>query len=146
MPTKWEKIGQTKAPLSRVIEYYMNPENIARIHPQLVKEVKILSREGDTVTWEQRLPFMGMNLLSVVKSSLTRATNTIETQGIGGVGRGTRMTRMMREIPTGTEVCYTYEPKLGVLGLFVKSRAKRIFEETEGGDLKALDSLAPVEP
>ncbi len=142
MLTMWEKTGRTKAPLSRVIEYYMNPESIARVHPKLVREVKILSNEGDMVTWEQRLSHMGMNLHSVVKSSLNKSTNVIETEVIGGTGKGTRMTRTMKEIPTGTEVHYAYNPKLCALGFLVKGRAKRGFVKTVDEDLKALDTLA----
>ncbi len=142
MPAQWQKTGRTKASLSKVMEYYMNPENIARVHPRLVKEVKILTREGDTVTWEQRLSIMGMSIRSVVRSSLNRATGIIETQVIGGTGKGTTMTRTIKEVPTGTEAHYSYNPSLGALGPFVKGRAKRGFEETVDDDLKALDALA----
>jgi len=138
----FEKTGQTKAPLPKAIEYYMNPQNLARVHPKLVKEIKILSKQGDTVTWEQRMSIMGMNLRSITKSSLNRITNTIETQAISGTGRGTRMTRTMKEIATGTEVNYVYSPNLGTLAFFLKGRAKKGFEETVDEDLKALDALA----
>ncbi len=141
MPTRWEKVGQTKPPLSSVISYFMNPENELKSHPKLVREIKNINREGETVTWEQTLSVMGMNLRSTVRSSLNRATNTIETESIGGSGKGTRQTRAMKEIPTGTEVLWTYDLKAGALGFFIKGRGKKAFEETVDRDIRALDDL-----
>jgi len=142
-PIMWEKTGQTAAPLSKVIEYFMSPENEMKHHPKVAKGIENIRKEGDTVIWDQRLVVMGMNFRSVVKSTLDRATNSIETQSISGAGRGTTMTRTMKEIPAGTEVHWTYDLKLGPLRrLFVGGRAKRVFEETVDEDLKALDELA----
>jgi len=139
----WEKTGQTKAPLSMVIEYFMNPENEMKYHPKVAKGIENIRKEGDAVTWDQRLAVMGMNFRSVVESSLDRATNSIETKSISGAGRGTTMTRTMKEIPAGTEVHWTYDLKLGPLRrLFLGGRAKRVFEAMIDEDLKALDGLA----
>ena len=142
MPTSWEKTGQTKAPLSKVISYFMDPEHELKVHPGLVKEIKNVKREGDVLTWEQTLSLMGMNLRSTVRSSLNRATNSIATQGISGAGKGTTTTRTMKEIPTGTEIHWTYNLKAGALGFFIKGRGKRAFEETVDRDIRALDELA----
>ena len=35
MITKWEKTGQTKAPISKVIEFFMNAQNPAKVQPKL---------------------------------------------------------------------------------------------------------------
>jgi len=140
--TKWEKTGRTKAPLSKVIEYYMNPENSRKAAPNFVREIKILSRESDTVTWEQHSAIMGMRLRSVVKTSLNRATNTFETQAMAGNGKGTIMTRTLKSIPTGTEVRYTYDMHFPVVGFLVKGRGRKIFEHTVDEDMKALDAVA----
>jgi hypothetical protein len=143
MPLEWGKAGHTKAMISEVIDYYMNPEvHVAKVHPKFVKEVKILSNERDAVTWEQCYSLFGINLRSIVKSSLNEATNTIETRVLDGSGKGTRMTRSLKAIPTGTELHFTFRPKLGALGLFLKGRAKKGFEETVNEDLLALDALA----
>jgi hypothetical protein len=142
MATKWERTGQTKAPISKAIEFFMNPENRAKVQPKLVKEVKILSREGDTITWEQRSRRLGMNIRSVTKHSLDRASNTFEIQVTDGPAKGSIMTRALKSIPTGTEVHCTYSLKAGALGLFMKGRAKKTFEDTVDEDMKALDALA----
>ena len=120
MPIEWEITRQTKAPLSKAIEYYMNPEvHVAKVHPKLVKEVKILGSDANAVTWEQHYTLMGMNLKSIVRSSLNKATNTIETLSVSGTRKGTSMTRTLKAIPTGTEVNYVFRPKLGPLGFFL---------------------------
>ena len=143
MPVVWEKTGQTKAPLPKVIEYFMSPENEAKNHPKLVGDIKNIHREGGTVTWDQRLVVMGMSFRSRVRTSLDRATNTTRTESIAGSGKGTTMMRVMKETPTGTEVHFTYNLKVGRLTrLFVETRAKRGFEETVDEDMKALDGLA----
>ena len=54
MPTKYDVVKQTKAPLSKAMDYFFHPENLPKIHPDFVKEVKIMSKEGDTVMLEQR--------------------------------------------------------------------------------------------
>ncbi len=143
MPLEWEKTAMTKAPPSKAIEFYMNPEvHVAKTHPDLVKQLKILSKEGDKVTWEQSFSFLRMNLRTVVQSSLNRENNTIETQSIDGTGKGTRMIRTFKAIPTGTQAHYIFTPKLGPFGFFLKRRAKKGFEETVNQDIKALDGLA----
>ena len=73
---------------------------------------------------------------------MNRAANTIETESIDGSGKGTRQTRAMKEIPTGTEVHWTYELKAGALGFFMKGHGKKAFEETVDGDIRALDEPA----
>jgi hypothetical protein len=144
MPIEWQKSKQTKAPVSKVIEYYMNPKvHVEKAHPNLVDQVKILNSADDTVTWEQGFKMMGMSLHSVVKSSLNRATNTIETQSMAGAGRGTSMSRTFKTIPMGgTEINFIFRPNLGTLGFLLKGRAKKGFEETIKEDIQALDSMA----
>jgi carbon monoxide dehydrogenase subunit G len=121
----------------------MNPDLYElKAHPKLVRGIKILNREGDSVTWEQHLSVMGVNLHSTVKSSLDNTTNTIETYSIEGAGKGTHMTRAIKEIETGTEVRYTYRLELDPLRqVFLKNRAKKGFEETVDEDMKFLDAL-----
>ena len=114
MPIEWQKSGRTKAPLSKVFEYYMNPENELKAHPNYMKEVKIFTREGDVITWEQHIRLLGMNFRSTVKTSLNRTTNTLVAQLVDGAAKRSTMIRSMKEIPTGTELRCTYRPKVGV--------------------------------
>ena len=46
MPTGWEKVGKTKAPISKAIEFYMHPENLPKVHTNFVKEAEVLGNGG----------------------------------------------------------------------------------------------------
>src|SRR5450759_900911 len=65
MPTKYDVVKQTKAPMSKAIDYYSHPENLPKIHPDFVKDVKIISRDGNTVKLEQQMEMMGRKLKAV---------------------------------------------------------------------------------
>ncbi|HEV2226461.1 MAG TPA: hypothetical protein VGR56_06615, partial [Nitrososphaerales archaeon] len=67
MPAKFEVSKRTKAPLSTAMDYYMHPENLPKVHPGFVKEVKIMSTDGDTITLEQHMQIMGRKLRAVNK-------------------------------------------------------------------------------
>ena len=65
MPTKYDVVKQTKAPLSKAIDYYSHPENLPKVHPDFVKDVKVISRDGNTVKLEQQMEMMGRKLKAV---------------------------------------------------------------------------------
>jgi hypothetical protein len=141
MTTRFETTRQTKAPLSKAIDYFMHPENIPKIHPGFVKDVKILSREGDTITLEEYAEMMGKKIKSIDKLSLNRKENRVEIDTIEGDGKGSRVTITLKEVPTGTEVKYSASLELGPLGFFAKGPAKSTFERTADEDAKALDGI-----
>ena len=141
MPARFETTIQTKAPVSKALEYYMHPENLPKIHPGFVKEVKILSREGDMVTVEQHAEIMGRKIKSVNKMTLDRSTNTFNIDTMDGDGKGSKIIMAVKETPTGTEVRYSAALELGALGFFAKGPAKSTFERTAQEDRQQLDTL-----
>ncbi len=141
MPANWEKTVQTKAPLSEAMGFYMDVENIAKVHSSFVKEVKILSRDDNTVTIEQRAAVMGRNLRSVCKITFNRTANTLVQEYLEGDGKGSIINVALKSIPTGTEVHFAASMELGGLGFFIKGPAKKTFENTVDEDIKALDAL-----
>src|SRR5215470_11958829 len=124
MPARFETTIQTKAPVARALDYYMHPENLPKVHPGFVKDVKILSREGDVITLEQHGEIMGRKIKSTNKMTLDRSTNTLNIDTIEGDGRGSKITMAVKEVPTGTEVRYSAALELGALGFFAKGPAK----------------------
>lgn len=62
MPAKFEVNKETQASLGQAMDYYMHPENLPKLHPDFVKEVKIMSADGDAITFEQHARIMGKNL------------------------------------------------------------------------------------
>jgi hypothetical protein len=141
VPARFETTIQTKAALTKTLEYYMHPENLPRIHPGFVKDVKILSRDGDTVTLEQHGEIMGKKINSVNKMVLDRSTNTFNIDTVDGDGKGSKIMMAVKEIPTGTEVRYNAALELGPLGFFAKGPAKSTFERTAQEDKQQLDGL-----
>jgi hypothetical protein len=142
MPAKFDTVIQTKAPLTRALDYYMHPENLPKEHPGFVKEVKIISTEGDSINFEQHMEMMGRKIRSVNKMWLDRSTNTFQIDTLDGDGKGSKITLALKEIPAGTEVHYSAAMELGMLGLFAKGPAKSAFEKTAQEDKQHLDAAA----
>ena len=140
MPTRFETVIQTKATLAKALEYYTHPENLAKSHPDFIKEVKVTSREGDTINLEEHTEMMGRKLRMVNKMWLDRSTNTLHVDTLDGDGKGSKMTMFIRELPTGTEIHYDAAMEFGALGFFVKGRAKATFEKVAQEDKQQLDS------
>ena len=140
MPTKWEKMGKTKAPLEKAMDYYWHPENLPKVHPDFVKEVKILSSEGDTIKLEQHARIMGRNLMSVNTLKVDRAANTFNIDTLEGDGKGSKISIALKSAPDGTELWYAASMELGPLGFFAKGPAKAQFEKTVDEDVAALNA------
>jgi hypothetical protein len=141
MPTKYDIVKQTKAPMSKAMEYYMHPENLPKTHPDFVKNVKVTSRQGDTVMLEQQMEMMGRTLRAVNKMTWNGAEHKLEVDTLEGDGKGSKITIALKEIPSGTEVHYWAEMEFGALGFFIKGRAKASFEKVADEDAKALDAM-----
>jgi polyketide cyclase/dehydrase/lipid transport protein len=142
MPTHWEFMKQTRAPMSKVVDYFMHPENLSKLHSDLVKQVTVKGQEGDTITFEQQMEMMRRRIVSQNKLTLQRAENKIVVDTFDGDGKGSRVTMAMRELPVGgTEIKYVADMELGPLGFFAKGPAKSAMEKVVDEDAKNLDAL-----
>jgi RNA 3'-terminal phosphate cyclase len=141
MPSRFETTIQTKAPLAKAVDYYTHPENLPRLHPSLVKDLKIISREGDAVSRELHSEIMGRKIKSLNKMTLDRSLNTFNIDTFDGDGKGSKIVMVVKEIPTGTEVRYSAALELGALGFFAKGPAKTAFEKIAQEDRQHLDAL-----
>jgi len=140
MPTKYDVVKQTKAPMSKAIDYYSHPENLPRVHPDFVKDVKIISRDGNTIKLEQQMEMMGRKLKAVNTMAWDSANNKFEVNTLEGDGKGSKITIELKQIPSGTEMHYWAEMEFGALGFFIKGRAKDSFVKVADEDAKALDA------
>ncbi len=141
MPTKYDVVKQTKAPIAKAMDYYFHPENLPRIHPDFVKEVKIVKTEGNTITLEQQMEMMGRKLRSVNRMTRNDAERKFVVDTLEGDGKGSKITMALNETPSGTEVRYSAEMEFGPLGFFIKGPAKSSFERVAEEDVRALDAL-----
>lgn len=141
MPTKYDVVKQTKAPIAKAIDYYSHPENLPKVHPDFVKDVKVISRDGNTIKLEQQMEMMGRRLKAVNTMVWDAANNKFEVNTLDGDGKGSRITIALKEIPSGTEMHYWAEMEFGAMGLFIKGRAKASFEKVAEEDAKAIDAM-----
>jgi len=142
MPQKWEFTRQTKAPVSKAIDYFMHPENLSTVHSDFVKSVTIKNHEGDTITFEQQMELMRRKIVSQNKMTIDRTQNKIFVDTFDGDGKGSRVTMAMKEMPNGgTEINYLAEMELGPLGFFAKGPAKSAMEKVTAEDAKNLDAM-----
>lgn len=141
MPTKFDVNKETKASVSQAMDYYMHPENLPKVHPSFVKEVKIISTDGDTITLEQHAHLMGKNLRSVNKMVRNSGEHKFEINTLEGDGKGSKIVIELNETPSGTGLHYWAEMELGALGFFAKGPAKSSFEKVAEEDARALDAL-----
>lgn len=141
MPTKYDTVVQTKATIGKAMDYYFHPENLPKVHPDFVKDVKILSTEGDTIKLEQHMEMMGRHLKAVNTMTRDSAAHKFVVDTTDGDGKGSKITIDLKEAASGTEVHYWAEMEFGALGFFIKGKAKQSFEKVAQEDAKALDSL-----
>ena len=141
MPTNFEVTKQTKAPIAKAMDYYFHPENLPKSHPNFVKEVKVISTDGDTIMLEQHMEMMGRKLHA--KNKLTRDVpgQKFEVDTLEGDGKGSKIWISLKEIPSGTEITTKAAMEFGALGFFIKGPAKSNFEKVADEDAKALDGM-----
>ena len=141
MATKWEFTRQTKAPISKTMDYFMHPENLPKLHSEFVKSVTMKGTEGDTITFEQQMEMMRRKIVSQNKLSLWRQDNKITIDTFEGDGKGSKITMAFTEVQGGTEIKYTAEMELGRIGFFAKGPARSAMEKVADEDAKNLDSM-----
>ena len=142
MPTNFEFTRQTKANIADTMDYYMHPEFIAQVSPDVFKEVTIKSKDADTIVYEWRGEMMrrkvvGVNKLTLNKDAHTIVTETIEMQG---GNKGSKMTHSFKELPNGTEIKYTQAMEMGSLGFLAKGWWKSVVEKGFDEEVKRLDA------
>ena len=142
MPTNFEFTRQTKANISDTMDFYMHPEFIAEISPDVFKRVTIKSKDEDTVTYEwqgemMRRKVAGVNTLVRNKVAHTIAMETIEMQG---GQKGSKINYSFRELPNGTEIKCTQAMEMGALGFLAKGWWKSVVEKGLDEEVKRLDA------
>ena len=142
MPTNFEFTRQTKANISDTMDFYMHPEFIAQISPDVFKQVTIKSKDEDTVTYEwqgemMRRKVVGVNRLVRNKDAHTIAMETIEMQG---GQKGSKINYSFKELPNGTEIKCTQAMEMGSLGFLAKGWWKSVVEKGFDEEVKRLDA------
>ena len=142
MPTNFEFTRQTKANISDTMDFYMHPEFIPQISPDVFKQVTIKNKDEDTITYEwqgemMRRKVVGVNRLVRNKGAHTITTETIEMQG---GNKGSKINYSFKELPNGTEIKCTQAMEMGSLGFLAKGWWKSTVDKELDEEVKRLDA------
>ena len=142
MPTNFEFTRQTKANIADTMDFYMHPEFMAQISPDVFKQVTIKSKDADTITYEWRGVMMRRKVVGVNRLVLNRDAHTIVTETIEMQGgqKGSKFTRSFKELPTGTEINFTQAVEMGALGFLAKGWWKSVIEKGFDEEVRRLDA------
>ena len=140
MPTNFEFTRQTKANISDTMDFYMHPEYLPQILPDVCKQITIKSKDADTITYEWRGVMMRREVVLVNRLSLNKDAHTIVTETIEGTPKGSKMTYSFKELPNGTEIKSTQAMEMGALGFLAKGWWKSLVEKEFDEEVKRLDA------
>jgi hypothetical protein len=140
MPTRFEITRQSKANIADTMDFHMHPETYPQISPDVFKQVTIMSKDADSVTFEWRGEFMRRKMVGVNRITRNREAHTVIEETIEGAGKGSKMTHSLRELPNGTEDHYTAAMEFGVLGFLAKGAWKSVLEKAFDEGVKRLDA------
>jgi hypothetical protein len=142
MPTKWEFTKKTKADLQKSMEYFMHPEDLPSLNPDVFKKVTIKDNQDNAVTFDMDLRMMGRDLHTFSKQTLDMNARTMTAQVLDGDSKGSVMVVSFNELPdkSGTEVKYSASLELGALGFLAKGASKSMWEKTADATIQQLDS------
>jgi len=142
MPTNFEFTRQTKANIADTMDFYMHPEFMPEILPDVMKQVTIKSKDADTIVYEWRGELMRRKVVGVNRLTLNRDAHTIveETIEMQGGQKGSKMTYSFKELPNGTEIKSNQAMEMGALGFLAKGWWKSVVEKGLDEEVKRLDA------
>ena len=140
MPTNFEFTRQTKANISDTMDFYMHPEFMAQISPDVFKQVTIKSKDADTIIYEWQGVMMRRKVVGVNRLTLNKDAHTIVTETIEGSPKGSKLTHSFKELPNGTEINFTQAVEMGALGFLAKGWWKSVVEKGFDEEVKRLDA------
>ena len=88
---------QVNASADQVLEYLMNIQDLPRFHPEFIKNVTILERQANNITFKQEASFFGNNVNSINKLTRLPSNDTIIIETIDGSGKGSKFSLTWQE-------------------------------------------------
>jgi len=140
MPTNFEFTRQTKANISDTMEFYMHPELMVQISPDVFKQVTIKSKDEDTIIYEWRGEMMRRSIVGVNRLVRDKNAHTMVTETVEGPPKGSKMSYWFKELPNGTEIKCTQAMEMGPLGFLAKGWWKSVVEKGFDEEVKRLDA------
>jgi len=128
------------APIQSVYKYFSNVEELPIRHPNHVKNIKIVSREETGLVFEQESSLIGKKIRSTNKVVLHPDQNRIETEVIGGDGKGSKTTTRFSGDNDTTQIKVEGDLHLGRLERLFSKAVKSTAEKLLNEDVKIIES------
>jgi len=128
------------APIQSVYKHFSNVEELPIRHPNHVKNIKIVSREETGLVFEQESSLIGKKIRSTNKVVLNPDQNRIETEVIGGDGKGSKTTTTFSGDNDTTQIRVEGDLHLGRLERLFSKAVKSTAEKLLNEDVKIIES------
>jgi hypothetical protein len=143
MTVRIDLTKEVKASVQHVLDYFMNVEELPRLHPEYIKNVRIVSREegeNNNIEFEQEGSFHGKKITSINRLTRLGTGNTIRIEIIDGNGKGSVTTITCKEGGPGyTQIRLEGELHYGILEKFLSRSIHGITEKTLEDDIHNLE-------
>lgn len=137
---------EVRASVSRVLEYFMNVEELPRFHPEYIKNVRVIDKKtvGNnsdfSIEFEQEGSFHGKKIKSMNRLTKMVLENAIRIETIDGNGKGSLTTIRCKEIgPESTQIKLDGELHYGLLEKLLSRSIHSITEKTLEEDIKNIE-------
>ena len=137
---------EVRASVPRVLEYFMNVEELPRFHPEYIKNVRVIDKKtvGNnsdfSIEFEQEGTFHGKKIKSMNRLTKMTLENAIRIETIDGNGKGSLTTIRCKEIgPESTQIKLDGELHYGLLEKLLSRSIHSITEKTLEEDIKNIE-------
>jgi hypothetical protein len=146
MTVRIDLTKEVKASVQRVLDYFTNIEELPRFHPEYIKHVRVLNREGghnnnnNSIEFEQEGSFHGKKITSINRLTRVGNENTIRIEIIDGNGKGSVTTIRCQEVsPDSSQIRLEGELHYGILEKILSRSIHSITEKTLDEDIHNLE-------
>jgi hypothetical protein len=137
---------EVRASVPSVLEYFMNVEELPRLHPEYIKNVRVIDKKtvGNnsdfSIEFEQEGSFHGKKIKSMNRLTKMTLENAIRIETIDGNGKGSLTTIRCKEIgPKSTQIKLDGELHYGLLEKLLSRSIHSITEKTLEEDIKNIE-------
>src|ERR671919_76709 len=147
MTVRIDLTKEVKASVQRVLDYFTNVEELPRFHPEYIKHVRVLNREGgrnnnnnSSIEFEQEGSFHGKKITSINRLTRVGNENTIQIEIIDGNGKGSVTTIRCQEVsPDSSQIRLEGDLHYGILEKILSRSIHSITEKTLEEDIHNLE-------
>src|SRR5919205_2521716 len=100
MTVRIDLTKEVRSSVQKILEYFTNVEDLPHFHPEYIKNVRIINRQGSdnnkNIEFEQEASFHGKKIKSV--NRLIRHETSIRIETLYGNGKGSRTSIRCQEL------------------------------------------------